>query len=127
MQEILAVNASAAIRKLTQQLAAAGFDVRFDESRSANIILPLNVPAAIILSVHNEWEAAQDSCLEIRRSDQKVPILVISRRTDPATKATFLDLGADDYLEEPLAVEELIARLRSIIRRQSSRMNFASA
>lgn len=45
------------------------------------------------------------------------PIIVISARSDDADKVAALDAGADDYLTKPFSVEELLARLRSILRR----------
>jgi DNA-binding response OmpR family regulator len=45
-----------------------------------------------------------------------MPLVVLSPRTDIETKILLFEMGADDYVEEPFAVDELIARLRSIIR-----------
>lgn len=126
MQKILAFNASPAICELSEQLDAEGLQLRTLDATNASKLQPLENPAAVIISSHNEWEDAQNLCAEIRRSDWELPVLVISERTDPATKAWFLDLGADDYLEEPFVAEELIARLRSIIRRRTTRTNSAS-
>ncbi|GAA2060359.1 response regulator [Catenulispora yoronensis] len=46
-----------------------------------------------------------------------VPIVVLSGRTDPGEKIHALDAGADDYVTKPFAMEELLARLRAVIRR----------
>jgi two-component system KDP operon response regulator KdpE len=46
-----------------------------------------------------------------------VPIIVISARSDDQDKVDALDVGADDYLTKPFSVEELLARLRSTLRR----------
>ena len=53
------------------------------------------------------------------RSWSNMPIIVISARSDDADKIEALDAGADDYLTKPFSVEELLARLRVIIRRLS--------
>lgn len=50
-----------------------------------------------------------------RRSD--VPIIMLSARGREAVKVRSLDLGADDYLTKPFGVEELLARIRSVLRR----------
>ncbi len=55
-------------------------------------------------------------CREIRRFSQ-VPILVLSARGREQDKVRALDLGADDYLTKPFGVEELLARIRAILRR----------
>ena len=47
------------------------------------------------------------------------PIVVFSGRTDSADKVDALDAGADDYVTKPFAVDELLARLRAVVRRAS--------
>jgi two-component system KDP operon response regulator KdpE len=55
-------------------------------------------------------------CRELRRTSP-VPILVLSVREDAADKVEALDLGADDYLTKPFSVDELMARVRALLRR----------
>ncbi|HEV2344175.1 MAG TPA: response regulator [Actinocrinis sp.] len=50
----------------------------------------------------------------------KVPILVLSGRADSADKVDALDAGADDYVTKPFSMDELLARLRALIRRSES-------
>jgi two-component system KDP operon response regulator KdpE len=50
-----------------------------------------------------------------------VPIVVLSGRADPREKIHALDAGADDYVTKPFAMEELLARLRAVIRRHQTR------
>lgn len=49
-----------------------------------------------------------------------VPILVVSGRTNSTEKVLALDLGADDYVTKPFAADELLARIRALVRRQST-------
>ena len=49
-----------------------------------------------------------------------VPIIVLSGRTDSGDKVDALDAGADDYVTKPFSVDELLARVRSVTRRQAS-------
>jgi two-component system KDP operon response regulator KdpE len=70
------------------------------------VVLDLNLPGIDGLSV----------CRQIRRSSS-VPILVLSVREDESDKVAALDLGADDYLTKPFGIEELMARVRALLRR----------
>ena len=54
---------------------------------------------------------------EIRRRRAQVPILLLTARVTVADKVMGLDLGADDYLTKPFAFEELLARVRALLRR----------
>jgi two-component system KDP operon response regulator KdpE len=59
-----------------------------------------------------------DVCRELR-SRSRVPILVLSAIGDEKTKVTALDAGADDYVTKPFGIDELLARLRVLLRRSS--------
>ena len=60
-------------------------------------------------------------CQELRTPGDWTPILFLSGRTAVADRVTGLDVGGDDYLSKPFALEELSARLRTISRRQPGR------
>jgi two-component system KDP operon response regulator KdpE len=70
------------------------------------VVLDLNLPALDGLSV----------CRQLR-AWSPVPILVLSVREDEADKVAALDLGADDYLTKPFGIDELLARVRALLRR----------
>ena len=57
---------------------------------------------------------------EIRQRGIQIPILLLTARIALADKVTGLDLGADDYLTKPFAFEELLARVRALLRRGSA-------
>ena len=52
------------------------------------------------------------------RSWSNVPIIVISSRSEDKDKIQALDLGADDYLTKPFSIDELLARIRVVLRRE---------
>jgi two-component system KDP operon response regulator KdpE len=73
------------------------------------IVLDLNLPVLDGLSV----------CRQVR-ARSAVPILVLSVREDETDKVAALDLGADDYLTKPFGIDELMARVRALLRRAGS-------
>lgn len=56
----------------------------------------------------------------LRRSGQDIPIIVLTARNEPMERVEGLELGADDYLGKPFLVEELMARLRAVLRRPAN-------
>ena len=54
----------------------------------------------------------------LRRKDETLPVLVLTARHQVETRVEVLDLGADDYLVKPFQVEELLARMRAVVRRK---------
>src|SRR5436190_1747832 len=73
------------------------------------IILDLGLPEVDGLTVLDRW----------RKEGRKMPVLVLTARDSWSDKVAGLDAGADDYLAKPFQTEELIARLRALIRRSS--------
>lgn len=56
-------------------------------------------------------------CRQVRDRGDRIPILLITRQENDETKITALDAGADDYLVKPINLEELLARIRALLRR----------
>ena len=56
-------------------------------------------------------------CRRLRSAGVKLPILVLTARTEVADRVSGLDAGADDYLAKPFSLDELLARLRALLRR----------
>ncbi len=74
-------------------------------------------PDAIVLDVAMPKLDGLSVCRRLRADGNGVPILVLTARHSLGDRVAGLDAGADDYLVKPFALEELLARLRSIMRR----------
>jgi len=74
-------------------------------------------PDAVILDVLMPGVDGLEVCRTIRRSGSRVPVLMLTARTQVEDRVEGLDAGADDYVTKPFALEELLARLRALLRR----------
>lgn len=103
-------------------LAAAGYVVdreskgeeawfRGDTEDYAAIILDLGLPGMDGLAVLKRWRA----------SGRTTPVLILTARGSWSERVDGIDAGADDYLPKPFQMEELLARLRSVLRRSAGR------
>ncbi|MDH4330257.1 MAG: response regulator transcription factor [Candidatus Moranbacteria bacterium] len=62
-------------------------------------------------------------CISIREKKKNMPIIMLSVKSDIATKVELLEAGADDYLTKPFSFEELLARIHALLRRPGSVKN----
>src|SRR5579872_2567518 len=74
-------------------------------------------PDAIILDLMLPDMNGYAVCEEVRRSDARVPIVMLTARSQETDKVRGLDSGADDYVTKPFGVNELVARMRALFRR----------
>ena len=74
-------------------------------------------PAAIVLDIMLPGIDGVGVLKQLRQQGNKVPVIMLTARDTLADKVHSLDLGADDYLTKPFDTEELMARLRAIVRR----------
>ncbi len=74
-------------------------------------------PDAILLDVLMPGTDGLEVCRRLRRSGNLTPVLMLTARDEVADRVAGLDAGADDYLVKPFALEELLARLRALLRR----------
>ncbi|MDD2304702.1 MAG: response regulator transcription factor [Prolixibacteraceae bacterium] len=81
----------------------------FDSGDYDLIILDLNLP----------YKNGIELCKEIRNSDQKIPILMLTALGTTEDKLSGFDSGADDYLVKPFEFRELLARIRALLKRTS--------
>jgi two-component system KDP operon response regulator KdpE len=117
-ERILVVDDEPQIRRaLTTALTAHGYQVETVEDGAAALEqAAIRLPDAMILDLVmpqvNGLEVVRDV-----RSWSQVPIIVLSARGEELDKVAALDLGADDYLTKPFGIEELLARVRAVLRR----------
>jgi two-component system response regulator MprA len=74
-------------------------------------------PDAIVLDILMPGVDGLEVCRRIRRSGSAVPVLMLTARDAVGDRVEGLDAGADDYLVKPFALEELLARVRALLRR----------
>lgn len=116
-QRILAVDDEPEIiRFLTLALTAAGYEVlSADTGREAIRLVASRAPDLVVLDLGLP-DIDGKAVIEAVRAISQVPILVLSARDREAEKIAALDLGADDYVEKPFGIGELMARLRRAAR-----------
>ncbi len=76
-------------------------------------------PDAVILDVLMPAVDGLEVCRRLRRSGNRVPVLMLTARDEVENRVAGLDAGADDYVTKPFALEELVARVRALLRRTS--------
>lgn len=76
-------------------------------------------PDALVLDVMMPRLDGLEVCRRLRSTGDDLPILVLTARDSVSERVAGLDAGADDYLPKPFALEELLARLRALLRRRA--------
>jgi len=107
-------------RALRTSLNARGYDVRSaDDGESAMEVFRRWDPELIITDLSMPKMGGIALCRAIR-SVSAVPIIVLSVKGQEATKVEALECGADDYVTKPFGTDELVARMRAVLRRMSA-------
>lgn len=121
MPRVLVVDDDAAVRESLRralgheqyevELAADGIEA-LEQIRDAS-----SEPDAVILDVSMPRLDGLEVCRRLRRDGNQIPILMLTARDEVSDRVSGLDAGADDYVVKPFALEELLARLRALLRR----------
>ena len=121
MDRILAIDDNPQIQKLiTVNLQARGYIVQTASSGEEVIdLFKLGQFDLILLDLILPGISGIDICMWIRQQSD-VPIIVLSAREDEEIKVRALDAGADDYVTKPFPQEELLARVRAVLRRSNA-------
>jgi two-component system KDP operon response regulator KdpE len=103
-------------RFLTPALAAAGFEpLRAERGDAALRLVAANPPDLVLLDLGLPDMDGQE-VLRRLRAFSAVPVIILSARDREAEKVAALDAGADDYVEKPFGLAELMARIRTALR-----------
>ncbi len=103
-------------RFLRPALEASGYAVERADTAGEGLALALaHPPALVLLDLGLPDMDGQDALVRLRANSQ-VPVLILSARDQEADKVVALDNGADDYVEKPFGLDELLARIRAALR-----------
>jgi two-component system response regulator MprA len=116
---ILVVDDDRAVREsLRRSLQFNGYQVELAaDGQQALDFLASNRPDAMVLDVMMPRLDGLEVARRLRSTGDDLPILVLTARDAVSDRVAGLDAGADDYLPKPFALEELLARLRALLRR----------
>ncbi len=79
-----------------------------------------NTPDAVVMDVMMPFSDGLSVCRELRRRANCTPVLLLTARHEVGDRVAGLDAGADDYLVKPFSIDELLARVRALLRRNAS-------
>ena len=119
--KILVVDDERAVREsLRRALELEGYEIELaaDGGEALYRLEALNEePDAMILDVLMPGIDGLEVCRRVRGAGSKLPVLMLTARTEVEDRVAGLDAGADDYVTKPFALEELLARVRALLRR----------
>lgn len=105
---------------IRMQLNSAGFTAKgFETALPMLNLLKIEHPDLLILDLMLPDIDGMEVCRQLKndKATQKIPILMLTARTDLEDKIKGLEYGADDYITKPFETRELIARIKAILRR----------
>ncbi len=105
------------LRLMTRNLQLEGYDIlAASDGQQALELIESNTPDLVLLDVMMPKMDGFTVCYRVREFSA-VPIIIVTARGQDQDKVRGLDLGADDYLTKPFSVDELLARVRAVLRR----------
>ncbi|WP_068786688.1 response regulator transcription factor [Paenibacillus phocaensis] len=106
---------------LRRGLAFEGYDVYTAQNGAEGLSMMMSAdPDLIILDVMMPKIDGFEVCRRLREGGSTVPVLMLTAKDEVENRVKGLDIGADDYLVKPFALEELLARVRALLRRKDS-------
>jgi len=121
-ERILVIEDDRAVQKALKRLfEAEGFAVDIAGNGAAGLeMFRAAAPAVLVLDLSLPGTPGQDVCREISQAAPSLPIIILSARTEVMDKVLLLELGAHDYVTKPFSPRELLARVRTAMRRSLS-------
>ncbi|MCE5172040.1 response regulator transcription factor [Paenibacillus profundus] len=105
---------------LRRGLVFEGYEVRTASNGTEGLReIMMQEPELVILDVMMPEVDGWEVCRRIREAGSAVPVLMLTAKDEVQDRVRGLDNGADDYLVKPFALEELLARVRALLRRRS--------
>jgi two-component system KDP operon response regulator KdpE len=105
------------LRALETTLRGAGYDIETAATgEEALVQAGVRPPDVVILDLVLPGKSGTEVCRTLREWSQ-VPVLILSAVGEEREKVAALDAGADDYVTKPFGIDELLARLRAVLRR----------
>lgn len=119
---ILVVDDEEAVRTAVRRaLMLAGYEVELAaDGEEALASLAERAPDAVILDVLMPGVDGLEVCTRLRAAGDQTPVLMLTARDAVGDRVAGLDAGADDYMVKPFALQELLARLRALLRRSAA-------
>ena len=103
---------------LRDTLSIAGFEtIEASDGMSALMLLRTNKPALMVIDVNMPLMDGFELVERLRSTDDLTPVLMLTAREDTSDIARGLKIGADDYVIKPFGIEELVLRIKAILRR----------
>ncbi|MCM3173187.1 MULTISPECIES: response regulator transcription factor [Paenibacillus] len=108
------------VSMLRRGLAFEGYEVQTASNGAEGLSKLMDKePDIVVLDVMMPQIDGFEVCRRLREAGSKVPVLMLTAKDEVQSRVTGLDTGADDYLVKPFALEELLARVRALLRRKA--------
>src|SRR5512133_3024938 len=118
--KVMVVDDERAVREsLRRALELEGYEIELAENgnEALDLLAGGAQPDALVLDVLMPGVDGLEVCKRLRRSGNQLPVLMLTARAEVENRVAGLDAGADDYVTKPFALEELLARVRALLRR----------
>lgn len=118
-RRVLVVDDEPRVREVVASyLTRDGFEVQeADDGARARRLVEDFKPDLVVLDVMFPGASGMDLLVELRAADPPTPVILLTARSEEEDRVAGLELGADDYVTKPFSPRELVARVRSVLRR----------
>ena len=119
-ERVLVVDDEESIRKLVEyNLVQAGFEVVTAADGNTAMEMARGEVDLLVLDLMLPGLSGVEVCKRLRQDGSKLPIIMLTARSEEIDRVLGLEIGADDYVTKPFSPRELVARVRAVLRRKS--------